>query len=64
MSRPDKFFRINGMIIILDLQGFPENVCKEMKQVVASPWLSLQKKVKWLQKIHDNYLTPLQNKSK
>lgn len=64
MNISDKFYRINGMQLILDFQGLPPIICDEMKRVTNSPFLLRKLKVKYLDTIHKNYLTSIKNKTK
>jgi len=59
MTISDKFFRVNGMKVILDLQGLPDKICDAMKCVTNCQWLSLKQKINLLDKIRKNYLTSL-----
>jgi hypothetical protein len=64
MAQPNKLFSLNGCQVILDLQGIPDNIAKEMKSVTNCPWLTLKKKITLLDNIRKNYLTSLANKFK
>lgn len=64
MSISDNFYRLNGMKLILDLQGLPENICDEINRISRSPWLTMKQKINLVDKCRKNYLAYLREKSR
>lgn len=64
MNPSEHPFKLNGMKIILDLQGLPDKLCDGMKRVKDSPWLTIQQKVNLLDNMHKKFLTDMQDKTK
>jgi len=64
MDKENRIWKLNGMKIIMDVQGLPEKLAMEMKRVCDSPWLTMKQKVHCIDNAHKKYLTDLAEKNK